>query len=470
MLERLSLLDASFIERESHRTPMHHGGVALFEPGLAFEDVQRTLQQRLGAVPLARKRVREVPLGSGRPVWVDDQHFDLSYHLRHSQLPPPGDAAQLWEFLARLIARPLDRTRPLWELYLIDGLEGGRSALFRKVHLAMSGGDQGDPFGVLLDEQPGAAPSEVSAPRWEPAPPPNTLQVATGAARERAVQLAEAGWTAKRLATEPRAAAAAAAHTAGSALGLVARIVGGAPASPLNRRLAQPRRFATVRTDLEDFRRIRRAFDSSINDVVVAVCGDAIGRMLRAKGFDTKDLDLKVSVPVRVHGPETEPDANPMGQARTVGEGVVGVVAPLPVMGMDPVARLYRVMGEMSGLKESRQAVAADTLVRLAGYGPANLHARAARVASAEARYTVALSNAPGPQKPRYLADCRMEETFPFIPLAGDAALSIAVSSYAGGVFFGLLGDRSDVPDLALLADALIESLAELEAAADPAG
>jgi diacylglycerol O-acyltransferase / wax synthase len=471
MVDRLSLVDASFLTRDTHRTPMHVGGTAIFEAGMAFADVQHTLERRLVSVPLARKRVRGAPPGAGRPVWVDDPHFDLSYHLRHAQLPPPGDMAQLWEFLSRLIARPLDRTRPLWELYVIGGLEGGRTAMFRKVHLAMAGGDQGDPFGVLLDEDPVQAPAEVTPPaRWEPEPAPGTPGIAAAAVRERLERLAGAGRTAWQLSGQPRAAVGVAAQTAGSALGLVGRLVAGPSDSPLNRRLTQPRRYATVRVDLEVLRRIRKAFDSSVNDVVVAVCGDAVGRMLRGKGFDTKDLDLKVTVPVRVHGPEREPEANPLGQPRTIGEGVVAVVAPLPVMEIDPVARLYRVMGEMAGLKESRQAVAADTLVRLAGYAPANLHARAARVASAETRYNVALSNAPGPQDPRYLGSVRMEETYPFIPLAGDSALSIAVSSYAGGVFFGLLGDRSDVPDLPLLAEAITESIAELAAAAQSQG
>jgi WS/DGAT/MGAT family acyltransferase len=225
-----------------------------------------------------------------------------------------------------------------------------------------------------------------------------------------------------------------------------------------------------VAAALDDFRAIRRALGGrlgvTVNDVVVAVAADAVGRLLRWRGHDTTDLDLRVMVPVRVADADPPGAAQGIGEARTVGDGVVGVLAPLPVLRMDPVARLYRVTGEMAGLKESRQAVAAEALVRLAGFAPPNLHAAAARLVSAEQRYSLALSNAPGPQAPRYLAGSRMEENYPFLPLAGDSALSIAVNSYAGGVYVGLVGERDALPDLDLLAGFFTEALEELRAAA----
>lgn len=200
---------------------------------------------------------------------------------------------------------------------------------------------------------------------------------------------------------------------------------------------------------------------------------DAVGRLLRWWGHDTTDLDLRVMLPVSVHGPaDTDGPADTHRPADThpapvaAGQHVVGVLAPLPVMEIDPVARLYRVMGELAGLKESRQAVAADRLVHLAGYAPPKLHATAARIASAERRYNLALSNVPGPARPRYLAGARLEASYPFIPLAGDAALSVAVSSYAGSVDFGLLADRAAVPDLGRMPAFVEESAAALVAAA----
>jgi diacylglycerol O-acyltransferase / wax synthase len=456
--DRLSVLDASFLTLESAAVPLQTGGLGIFEPGLSFADVHDTLVGRLDLVPLARKRVQMLPFG-GRPAWVDDHEFDLSYHLRHAALPAPGGAEQLGELLSRLMSRRLDRERPLWEIYVIEGLEGGRTGVFRKVHLAKAGHDR-DIFSALLDETPDAVVHPLRSTPWEPREPLSQAELVADAIRDRTSQLWQAWIGAADLATAPGRMLGSLADAAGSALGVAARIARSAPPSPLNVRLSPHRRFATVRIELEDLRQVRRAFGGTINDAVVAVVGDAVGRLLRWRGYETKDLDLRVMVPVRV-----ERGGEDVTEVRTLGDGVVGVLAPLPVMAMDPVARLYRVMGELAGLRESRQAVAANDLVKLAGYAPPNLHAIAARFASAEQRYNVALSNAPGPQTPRFLRGVRLQESYPFIPLAGDAGLSIAVSSYTGGMFFGILGDRDAMPDLEVLAGFVEEAVAELVAA-----
>lgn len=436
MLDRLSLRDASLLTRETAAAPMHAGGVEIFGPELSFERVLSTLRARLGEVPLARKRVQTTgPIG-GRPIWVDDPDFDLSYHLRHAALPAPGDAGQLGEYLARLLGRRLDRDRPLWEIYVVEGLEGDRRALFRKVHLAMAGAD---PFSVLLDEAPDVS---VAGPgRWEPEPPPSPLRLTAEAVFDGVGLLAGAGREALRTATSPR-------RLASTAAGLASRL-GGRADSPLSAQLTPHRRVAAVASDLDDFRAIRRAVGGSVHDAVVAVAADAVGRLLRWRGHDTTDLDLRVMVPVRVEQGDE-----------------VGVLAPLPVLRMDPLARLYRVMGEFAGLRESRQAVAAGTLVRLAGFAPPNLHAAAARLVSGEQRYDLALSNAPGPQSSRYLAGARMEASYPFLPLAGNSVLSLAVTSYAGGLYAGFVADRAAMPDLDLLTGFWTEALADLRAAA----
>lgn len=462
-LDRLSVLDASFLQLETPTTHLHLGGLGIMEPGLAYATVVRVLRERLDAVPLARKRIAPAPPGAGRPVWVDDPDFDLSYHVRHAALPGPGDRGQLAEFVARLLGRPLDRFRPLWELYVIEGLEGDRVALFRKVHLAMAG-DGSDPFGVLLDDAPRDLDAEEGrgAIPWHAARPPGALQLAADALAERAGRTAELGRAVGEAALAPHRAIGAAREAAAAAAGLAGRVLRTAPRSPLNRRLSPHRRFATAQIDLADLRAVRTAFGGTINDAVVAVTADAVGRLLRWRGHETKDLDLRVLVPVKV-----QPDQSTDGVPPTpVGEGVVGVLAPLPVMRMDPVARLYRIMGELAGLKDSRQAVAADQLARVAGYAPAALHALAARLVSGHQRYNLALSNAPGPQEPRYLAGAALEETYPFIPLVGDAALSVAVSSYAGRLYFGLQGDRDALFDLDVLAELITDAAADLLAAA----
>ena len=466
MPNRLSLIDAQLISSERSATPLQMGGIGLFAPGLDYATVAQVLERRLDRISLARRRIQIPSLGAGRPVWIDDVDFDISYHLRHSALPAPGDVGQLGQFVSRLIARPLDRNRPLWELYVIEGLEGGRVAVFHKMHLAMAGEGVGDPFGVMLDES--ATPPDADAPtqRWEAAKEPAQVRLALDAARERVGRAVQLGrgvrGVASRLVTEPSTVATAAAAAAGSAANVVVRMAQQAPASPLNVQLSAHRRFATVRFELEDLREIRRAVGCTINDVVVAITADGLGRLLRWRGYDTKDLDLRVVVPVRIHDTPQPEAVFDFATARPAGEGVVGVLAPLPVMQMDPVARLYRIMGEMSQHREMRQAMAAESLVRLAGYAPPNLHARAARVAWADQRYNVALSNAPGPQSPRYLAGVRLEESYPFVPLSGTAALSVAVSSYAGSMFVGLLGDRDAMADLDLLGEFLTEALADL--------
>lgn len=447
--EPLSAHDASFLALEREATPMHTGGLSVFEPGLAFGDVARTLSARIAAVPLARRRLQRLPLGAGT-AWVADPDFEVSFHLRHATLPAPGDAAQLHDLLARLMARPLDRRRPLWELYVVDGLQGGRVALFRKVHLAAAGAEHGDVFAVLLDDEPDVAPPQpVGSPGPTIAgPAPSARRLAAEVLLERAGRVRDAGDAVRRVALAPPRLLRASVAAAGSALGLAARLARQAPPTPLNATLTSRRRFATARVDLDDLRLVRRVFGGTINDAVVSVVADAVGRLLRRRGHDTTDLDLRVMVPVRVRSTV----AAEAGDAVAMRDGVVGVLAPLPVMEIDPVSRLYRVMGELAGIEGSREAVAADDLVRLAGYAPPTLHGLAARLASAEQRYNVALSNAPGPQQPRYLAGRRLLETYPVIPLAGDAALSVAVSSYAGRLYFGLLGDRAAMPDLDLLA------------------
>jgi WS/DGAT/MGAT family acyltransferase len=472
MAQRLSFIDAALLDNERSQTPLNMGGVGVLAPGLDYATVAQVLERRLDRVALARRRVRPAPPGAGRPVWVDDPDFDLSYHLRHAALPAPGDRRQLGEFVSRLIARPLDRNRPLWELYVIDGLEGGRVGIFRKMHLAMGGEGSIDPFAVVLDDTPEPS-DDGESPRWEPAPAPGEISLAADAARERMLRAARIGrgvrTAATRAVTDPATLARSAATAVGSAANMVVRLAQQAPSSPLNVTLTPHRRFAMVRLELEDLREVRRSAGCSINDIVVAITADAVGRLLRWRGFDTKDLDLRVMVPLRIEDGARSGDDGILVDARPAGEGVVGVLAPLPVMQMDPVARLYRIMGEMSQRKEARQAMAAESLVRLAGYAPPNLHALAARVASADQRYNVALSNAPGPQSPRYLAGHRLEESYPFIPLSGTAALTVAVSSYAGGMFVGLLGDRDAMADLELLEEFLPESLADLVVATQSA-
>lgn len=466
MHDRLGVIDASMLALESDVAPLHSGAVSIFGPGVDFSVVHDTLAARLPRIPRARQRVWSPPLG-GRPVWIDDRGFDLSYHLRHAALPAPGSPEQLGDFVARLIARPLDRARPLWELYVIEGLEGGHTALFHKVHLALAG-EAVDPLAAMLDDELAAPRPERPRIDWVPEPPPSAVELAVSAAREQTTAAVAVGRRLAHHASRPARGLTAAAGAAASVLGLAARVARPAPSSPLNRPLTAHRRFASARLDLDELRSVRAAFGGSVNDIVVTVVGDAVGRLLRGRGHETKDLDLSVMVPVRVE--ESSAAGEDLPGAHTLGEGAVGVLAPLPVMPLDPVARLYRVMGELAHLRDSSHPVAADRLARLAGFGPARLHALAARLVTGEQRYNLALSNAPGPQSPRWLAGVPLEGSYPFIPLAGDAGLSVAVSSYAGALHVGLLGDRRALADLCELPGHLHRAVADLVAAAESQG
>ena len=473
IIDRLSVLDASMLQLETPATPLQTGGIGIFEPGLEFGAVQSVLAARLTSLPRARQRVQAAPFG-GSPVWVDDEQFDLTYHLRHVALPPPGDLAQLCGYLSRLIERPLDRNRPLWEMYVVAGLGGDRTALFWKTHLAMAGDDSGDPFSVVLDEKP-TTPDTARLSQWKARPAPTAVELGRDTLKSLQAEGLSLVRDTTRVATDPSKLLDLAGGVIGSTAGLLVRVLRSTPDSPLNVTLSPHRRLAFASAELEDLRRIRRRFGGSINDIVVSVCADAVGRLLRWRGWDTGTLDLRVMVPVRIYGPgapsESPSDDADMG-ARSAGQGsfgrgAVGVLAPFPVMAMDPVARLYRIMGELAGVKESRQAVAAENLVRLAGYAPPMLHAAAARVVSGADRYNLALSNAPGPQTPRFLGNVQLETTYPYVPLAGSAALSIAVSSYDGRLGFGLLGDRQAMSDIEQLSKFVTEAQEDLLAATD---
>ena len=461
MHERLTVLDAALLTRERPSAPLHSGGVGIFDSGLRFAHVRDQLEARLGGLRHAYSKVEDVAPRLALPVWVDDAAFDLSYHLRHSSLPAPGDDGQLAELLARLLSRPLDRSRPLWEMHVIEGLQDGRVAVFRKVHLALGGPGATDPFALLLDET-SAPVAPRPGPPLRPASPPTRGELTLEALRQTTATAAGAYLATLRTLASPAASLRFAGRLARDAAGLGGRLVA-PPPGPLHGPLSPHRRVAVQTLALDDLRRVRRAHGGTLTDVIVTVVADAVGRLLRWRGEETRDLDLRAMVPVRVRAAssaDTGLDALEAGQM--AGEGVVGILAPLPVMELDPLARLYRVIGEFSQLKESRQAIAAQDLVRLAGFGPPGLHALAGRLVAGERRYDVAVSNAPGPSDPRYLAGVAMERNFPFLPLAGSARLSVALSSYRGRVGVGLLGDRDALPDLAALAELLMEAAADL--------
>jgi diacylglycerol O-acyltransferase / wax synthase len=466
MPPRLSALDASFLYLEEPTTPMHVGAVSVFRRprgGFDYDRLVELVEQRISLVPRYRQKVRYVPGNLARPVWVDDADFDVAYHVRRSALPKPGSDGQLTELVARLMSRPLDHTRPLWEMYLVEGLAQGRTAVLTKTHQAMVDGISAIDIGqVILDVS--AEPRRVPEDLWMPRPEPTDLQLLAGAVAEAVSRPGE-------VVDNVRAAAGDAVVTAGKLVGAagalfsVARTASRrAPGTPLNVAISTQRRFAIARTQLEDYRRIRAAHGCSVNDVVLSVVSGALRNWLLSRGEPvTSSTTLRAMVPLSVRG-----EADVPSSAGSLGNRVASFIVDLPVGEPSPVVRLHHVTHAMREHTANGRSVGANTLVRIGGFAPPTLHALGARAVNQISKrlFNVVVTNVPGPQFPLYAAGARMLEMFPVVPLAKGQALAIGLTSYDGGVYYGFNGDRDAMPDVDVLAGLVDESLDELRATA----
>jgi WS/DGAT/MGAT family acyltransferase len=452
-LDRLSGVDASFLLQEGASTHMHIGGVAVFEgPAPEYDELLAHIDARLPLVHRYRQRIVEPPLRTGRPVWVDDPSFNLAYHVRHTALPRPGDEAQLLALTSRIFSQRLDRSKPLWEMWLVEGYEAGRFALVTKTHHCLVDGVSGvDLVTMLFDVTP--APREVDADAWQPAPEPSAAELlAAGvrgvvdAGRELAGGLVNAALHPERTLQRLREAA--------EGLGEVAWAgINPPPTTPLTDDIGPHRRFAVVRGRLEDFKAIKDEFGGTVNDVVLAVTAGALARFLRHRGLRTDGLELRALVPVSIRSEE---------QRGEMGNQLTQILCPLPVYVNDPVARLHFVREAMGGLKESKQALGASALVGMENFAPPTILAQASRLHFSSRMYTLLVTNVPGPQFPLYLMGRELLDVAPVPFLGGRRALAVAIMSYNGRVDFGLLGDYDALPDLDVIVEALADSLDEL--------
>ena len=461
MHNRMSAVDASFLFMETPSTPMHAGGVAIFRPpadGFDHERLVRLIRQRLPFVPRYRQRVRDVPFGVARPVWVDDERFDVTYHVRRSALPKPGTREQLDELVARLMSRPLDRTRPLWEMYLVEGLADGNFAIISKSHQALVDGLSAvDIAQVMLDptEEPASAPSDS----WRPRPEPTDIDLLSQAFTELATRPAAAVDAVRDTVSDVSKAAA---HIGGRAAGLVSAalaVARSSSVSPLNVPIGEQRRFATVDLSLADLKHVRTSLGGTVNDTVLAVITGALRSWLLARGLPVAQGDvLKAMLPISVA--VASPASGHAG-----GNRVSATLVELPIGEPDPAVRLQQISYQLAQLEEGSQFVGADAIVNIAGFGPPTLVALGARVGSTMSSrvYNLVITNVPGPQRPLYAAGSRMLAAYPCVPLTQNQALSIGLLSYDGGVYCGLYADRDAVPDLALLVTCLNESMDELK-------
>jgi diacylglycerol O-acyltransferase / wax synthase len=457
--DRLTGLDASFLHLEDGAAHMHVAGVMLFEGSPPpYDDLLEAIERRLGLVPRYRQRLAFVPLGQGRPKWVDDPHLNLRYHVRSTALPSPGSEQQLRDLAGRVFAQQLDRDKPLWEIWLVEGLEGDRFAMLSKTHHALVDGISGvDIMSVLFDTSPDPVAPTDTGERWLPRPLPSPVELLGEALMERATIPGEIVRSVRSIFRGPLRVVEG---LRDAAVGVGAMAWAGlnpAPSSPYNKSIGPHRRYTWVRANLADIKAIKNELGGTVNDVVLATVAGALGKHLRRRGHNTDGLELKAMVPVSVRA-DVESGA--------LGNRVAAMMAPLPVWCQDAVARLDIVREELKGLKSGGQAVGAQVLTELSGFAPATVMGQASRLMSRQRFFNVVVTNVPGPQQPLFLAGRRMIDPFPMVPLAKNQGLGIALLSYAGRINFGLVGDYDVMYDLDDFADDVQESLAELAAEA----
>ena len=466
MVTRLSASDASFFRLENSATPMYVGSLSILRKprnGLSYETLLATVERRLPQIPRYRQKVREVRFGLARPVWVDDRDFDITYHIRRSALPSPGSDAQLHDLVARLGSRPLDKSRPLWEMYLVEGLTKNRVAIYTKTHQALVNGMTALEIGhVIADRTP--KPPEFGEDIWIPAREPSDGQLLMGALGEwiaRPTAQAAAVRSAVTEAVTNTSQLADLGRRAADMARTAAR--GTAPRSPLNTTVSRNRRFSVSSGSLEEFRVVRARYDCDVNDVVLAVIAGALRNWLLSRG-EPATTTVRAMAPMSVY-PDAELDSSGPGQA-------ISEVAPflvdLPVGEANAVVRLSQIAHTTESHPTATSLVDARTIVTLSGFGPPTLHAMGIRVATSFSarQFNLLITNVPGAQKQMYIAGTKLLETYAVPPLLHNQVLAIGVTSYNGMLYFGINADRDAMSDVDMLPSLLRESLDELLEAA----
>jgi diacylglycerol O-acyltransferase len=454
----MSPIDSSFLHVENDSTPMHIGAVSIFAgPVPAFEELRTMVAGKLALVPRYRQKVRFVPLAAGPPAWIDDPHFSLSYHLRHTAVPAPGSEQQLRQMAARIFSQHLDRDKPLWELWVVEGLGEGRWALLSKVHHCMVDGVAAtDLMSVMFSDDSTLTPAKP----WSAPPEPSGLEVLFGSLRRRlspAGQVQAFQQALRRPGDSLRSAAeiARAALSAGGAM----RPVG---SSSLTGKIGPHRRWSWAQVRLTDVKIVRRALGGTVNDVVLTVVTHGFHELLESRGEQVADGQaVRTMVPVSVRH---------RGEKGVYNNRVSAVFAGLPVGLSDPVERLASIRAEMDGIKQSKQAVAGDVLSSLSGFAPPLLLALGSRLVTLSPRLNMhtATTNVPGPQQPVQTLGRRMLASYPFVPVVGSIQIVVAIFSYDGGLYFGVTGDYEGAPDIDVLTAGIERGMDDLLALVQP--
>jgi diacylglycerol O-acyltransferase / wax synthase len=466
-MERLSALDSEFLHLEDGIAHMHVAGVSVFEgPVPAVDELGQLLTSKLHLIPRYRQRVRFAPLGLGRPVWQDDPHFNLAYHLRHTALPPPGDDADLCRLMARLMSQPLDRNRPLWEAWMVEGLPKGRWGVISKIHHCMVDGISGVELLNVLLAIDRDAPLPQPQP-WEAAPEPSGPAVVLDAWRGLAGDLASTARRVPPALRDPLGAARAVTRT-GQGVFRFGRHLASTPPLSIEGAIGPHRVWAHSSVRIDDIRAIRHAFGGTLNDVVLAAVAGGYRELLIRRGEDADHAVLRSLVPVSVRSED----------ARGVpGNQVSAFLYELPIHLADPVERLRVVHKEMRDLKESHMADAGEAAATIGELAPPMIVGLVTRVGSRimhrlpQRSVNTVTTNVPGPQFPLYCLGREMLEYYPYVPLSHGVRVGTAVLSYNGRLAFGITGDFDTAPDIGLLADAIkagIKGLANLAKTQSP--
>jgi len=457
--DRLSSLDASFLHLEQAEYPMHVGAVSVLEGAPFFDEnghfriaeVRDLVQSRLPLLPRFRRRLMFVPYDQGRPIWVDDDDFDITYHVRHTALPRPGSWEQLVALTTRIQEGLLDRARPLWELWLVEGLEGGNVALLQKSHHALIDGVSGvDVATLLLDLSPEYVRPVVA--EWMPEPAPSPSQLLLDTLRERITEPAEIVRSFRSMLRGPRRALERFREVAQSMSTMMTRDAL-APSTSLNARTGRHRRLAVVRVPLTDVKEIRRALGGTVNDVVLAGVAGGLRRLLLHRGEPIDGLQLRVLCPVSVRADE---------QRGELGNKISAMFLNLPVDSRPAVEQLQAISAQTADLKERRQAVGAEMLLGMTEYIAPTLMSLAARVVHRQPFFNLIVTNVPGPQQPLYMMGARLLEAFPIVPLTRNLSVVVGILSYDGTMHFGLWGDREAAADIEVLAGGIDDAFTEL--------
>ena len=460
MVTRLSASDASFYQLENTSTPMYVGSLAILRRprnGLSYETLLATVEQRLPQIPRYRQKVREVALGLARPVWIDDREFDITYHIRRSALPSPGSDAQLHDLVARLGSRPLDKSRPLWEMYLVEGLAKNRLAIYTKSHQALVNGMSALEIGHVVADRTQKAP-EFGEDIWIPAREPSDARLAVGAIGE-FVARPGGQLAAVRAAVTETGQLVDVGRRFADVVKTLAR--GTAPNSPLNTTVSRNRRFTVAGHRLEDYRGLRARYDCDVNDVILAVIAGALRNWLLSRGEPvTSTSTVRAMVPMSVY-PEAELDVSGPGQA--ISE-VSPFLVDLPTGEGNAVVRLSQIAHATESHSTAASLVDARTIVTLSGFAPPTLHAMGTRVATSFSarQFNLLITNVPGAQKQMYVAGTKLLETYSVPPLLNKQVLAIGVTSYNGMLYFGVNADRDAMSDVEMVPSLLRESLDEL--------